>query len=111
MGVSRCVDIYDAAQDPELWPLFSHDGPVYMRHFAVPWEKPQGAGAGQSIWQGFPVTPPPPSRVEEGGAPPPPPPGEPPVPVAVASTAGRLGAFGAAAAAGWLGLKWIIGRR
>jgi hypothetical protein len=30
------VDIFDLAVDPDLWPLVSHDGPVDMRHWAVP---------------------------------------------------------------------------
>jgi hypothetical protein len=113
MGVSRCVDIYDGAQDEELWPLFSHDGPVYMRHFAVPWSQPQGAGAGQSFWQGFAVTPPPPSLVEAGGVTPPPPvpPPVPPTQVAAVGAGARAGAFAAAAAAGYFGLKWLNRRR
>ncbi len=110
-GISRCVDIYDAAQDEQLWPLINHSGPVYMRHFAVPWQKPQGLGAGQGIWQGFPVTPPPPNRLE-GEEPPPGPPVEvPPTQIAGTSVWGRVGVFAGSLAAGWFGLKWLRGRR
>jgi len=108
-GQSRCVDIYDVAQDAELWPLVSHNGPVYMRHFAVPWEKPQGTGAGHSIWQGFSVTPPPKSLVEPGG-PVGPPVEVPPEPSGI-SLAQRLGVFGASLATSWFGTKWITSRR
>jgi len=108
MGQSRCADIYDVAQDPELWPLVSHNGPVYMRHFAVPWEKPTGTGAGHSIWQGFDVTPPPASLVEPDA---PGPNVEVPPESDGASLAQRVGVFGASLVASWFGTKWLTGRR
>ena len=109
LGVSRCLDIYDVAQNEELWPLVSHNGPVYMRHFAVPWAQPEGTGMGQGIWQGFPVKPPPPNLVE-GAAPPPPGPGddeEPPTVAAGVGLVGKTGLFLGSLAAGWYGAKWL----
>jgi hypothetical protein len=110
LGTARCVDIYDAAQDGELWPLINHNGPVYMRHFAVAWQQPMGTGKGQSIWQGFPVSPPPASLVD-GPSPPGPPVEVPPTEIAGTSMGARVGVLGAAMAAGWFGAKWLTGRR
>ena len=55
-GVTTCMDIYDVGKDPELSALLSHEGPVYMRHWAVPYEKPVGS---HPLWSGIQPTPPP----------------------------------------------------
>ncbi len=107
-GTVRCMDIYDLAQDPELWPLLSHNGPVYMRHFAVPYQAPSGD---HSLWGGFPAAPPPPNQLTGGTG------GNyPALPVLLPGaggivTPGRLLAFGAAAVAGWFAVDKLRKRR
>ena len=39
-GRTRCMDIYDLAQDKTLAKLVSHEGTINMRIPSVPWEKP-----------------------------------------------------------------------
>lgn len=40
-GISRCVDIYDLAQDKTLAKLVSHEGTINMRIPSVTWENPE----------------------------------------------------------------------
>ena len=100
MGVTKCVDVYDLAQDPDMWPLVSHDGPVYMRQPDIPWI---GQGE-QSIWGGTKEPPPPapvagPALVPPIGPQPLPPKGG---EVVVGMSGGqKVAAFGIGAVAAW----------
>lgn len=106
-GTKQCMDIYDVAQDPELNVLVSHNGPVYMRHFAVAYQPPQGQ---HQAWGGIQPAPPPPNTLT---APPAGdhPAGNPqlgPIDAPISGAATRIMTFAAGATLGWF-LWQILG--
>lgn len=107
-GKVTCMDIYNVATDPVLNVLVNHDGPVPMRHFAVPYQLPVGQHHG--IWGGVTPSPPPPFNIDS------PPAGDhpagPPMLDKLAAQAGvgtRVAMFGAGAALGWW--LWQLGTK
>lgn len=109
-GTSICYDIYDIAQDDERWGLVSHNGPVHMRHFAVKYRSPTGAG--QGLWPG--VTNPPPPNTVDPNAPvipthphPPTPPTPPPLAVAQAGMSPKVLAVVAGLGLGWYAMNQL----
>lgn len=134
-GRMRCVDIYDLAQDKNLWPLVNHDGRIFMRQPGVEWSPPVhicssdvSSGDQPGICQLVgpdspppvdissntpPVLPPPVPVVPPFPPPPePPPPITPPTPppehVAEPSALVNGLALASGVAAAWYGFDWLL---